>query len=287
MTQTPTTTAIEPVVIERDDSGLQVFTSQHTYLMAIRAPRATPAEVQMHLMQAQRLDLDPFTGQIWLVPRKDNSGQKVHRTEIGIAGFRQVAHRSGVYGGPAPYLWLNASGEWVDVWTSATEHPIAARCEVVRTDHQRPYVGTVTWAEGAVGYRKDGKFELGPLWKGRPSFMLAKCAEVQALRQAFPDLSGVLLRGEVAGGDAPADQIEAVRVDEIPADVKTIWHDVMAHTAQMPDAKAFKDHVMELLADEGMPLDKFAASSMDVHQAIAVLEAAINWNGRPFDGEEE
>lgn len=280
--QTPTQ-EITPVVVNRNEQGLQVFDSTHAWLVGQHiAPNATPAEIQLFLMQARSLDLNPFTGQIWLVPRKDSNHRTVHKSEIGVAGFRFVAERSGNYGGSLDPEWLDAEGNWHDVWISH-ENPVAARVRVVRKDWDQPSTGTVTWKATAVKKRNG---DYGPFWSnGKGANQLAKCAEVLALRKAFPDLAGVLLEGET--GDMGPEEVTATRT-ELDPEVKAVWGEFMQLAATMPDASEFKRATLfELQDHEDGPLEKLVASEMTIGQAEAVLTAAKVWVERPFDGSEE
>lgn len=154
---------------------------------------ATDAEFAEFIVQAATRGLSPLNGQIWGVMRKtrqkevmaDGTVREVDRQrfvhQVGIAGLRLIAQRTGRYGGRLTEEWCAADGVWRDVWLDPKNPPAAARVTVMRTDHDRPIVGTVTYAE----FKQPGR-----MWStdgGKPAYMLAKCAEAAALRAAFPE----------------------------------------------------------------------------------------------------
>lgn len=155
-------------------------------------PDATDTELALFGQVCQRTGLDPFAKQIYGIKRK---GRLTIQT--GIDGFRLTAQRSREYAGQEGPQWCGEDGVWRDVWLSK-EHPAAARVGVYRTGWTRPVWGVAIWNEYAQYY--NGK--PGDLWAGQPSNMLAKCAEAQALRKAFPaELSGVYGKEEMDQAD--------------------------------------------------------------------------------------
>lgn len=176
------------------------------------APKASDAEIRVFLALCQRLDLDPFARQIYLVGRWDSrAGREIFAPQVSIDGFRLVAQRTGEYAGQAGPEWCAADGAWRDVWLSDAP-PAAARVGVYRKGWAAPLYRVALWSEFQQT-KKDGK--PSGLWAKMPSVMLAKCAEMQALRAAFPnELSGVYGVEELAQA-TPA--VEAEIVDDTPA----------------------------------------------------------------------
>lgn len=153
---------------------------------------ATDAELKFFLEVCKVKRLDPFSGHIHAVKRKERGVEKMTH-QVGIDGFRLIAERTGQRDGEDAPEWCGTDGAWTTVWLKR-EHPAACRVRVYRKGHGRPYVGLAYWDFYAQEY--DGK--PNRMWaKGGPN-MIAKCAEALALRKAFPEeLSGVFSQEEM------------------------------------------------------------------------------------------
>jgi len=151
----------------------------------VLAPRAI---VEAFAQTVQRTQLDPIARQIYCIER----GGK-YSISVGIDGARLVAQRSGEYAGQRPIEWTADGEKWVDVWLSK-EPPAAARAGVMRKGFSEPLYAVATWDSYAPYY--NGK--LGQVWSQHGSLMLGKCAEMLALRKAFPmELSGLYVAEEM------------------------------------------------------------------------------------------
>jgi phage recombination protein Bet len=133
--------------------------------------------------------LNPILRQIHPVKYK---GRMVF--QVGIDGFRLQAQRSNEYRGQLGPFWCGADGIWKDVWTD-NDPPAAAKVGVYRESLKDPNTGEylVVWGIAKFSsfakwfYDKDTKKKhLGEMWAAAPDNQLAKCAEAQAIRKAFP-----------------------------------------------------------------------------------------------------
>lgn len=158
-------------------------------IKATFASGTTDNEFQLFVQTCKRLRLDPFARQAFCVKRGG-----LAQTQVSIDGFRVVAERSGEYEGQTAAQWCGKDGVWRDVWLE-TAPPSAARVGVYRRGHREPMYAVARHASFA---------QSSPTWTKMADIMLAKCAEAQALRKAFPqDLSGVYSMDEMeqASGD--------------------------------------------------------------------------------------
>jgi len=168
------------------------------------AKDATDEELRHFIAVCDRLGLDPFAKQIYLVKRWDSRLKRMVATpQVSIDGFRVVAERTGQYRGQTAPQWCGYDGHWVDVWL-ADEPPQAARVGVWREGNKEPLVRPAL-LRSYLQTDKNGA--PAAMWRTMPEVMLLKCAEAQALRAAFPNhLGGVYTSDEMGQADnnAPA-----------------------------------------------------------------------------------
>ena len=167
------------------------------------APRAT---VEAFLQHCRRTQLDPIARQIYAICRKGRWG-----IQISIDGARLIAERSGKYAGQTPVEWTGDGQTWTQVWLDR-QPPAAARVGVHRSDFREPLYAVANFSAYAAG---------GPMWDKMPALMIGKCAEMLALRKAFPqDLSGLYSTEEMdqAGEPQQAAQVQpAPQPEQQPA----------------------------------------------------------------------
>lgn len=179
---------------------------------------ATSQERALLMQTAAAMGLNPVIGgYIHGVKRYDGRQRREILTiQVGIAGYRLCALRSGDFQGRKGPEWCAADGQWRDSWTDPRP-PAACRVGILRRGFTDVLWHVEHFSE-AVQTSKEGK-PLG-LWGKRPAAMLAKCAEAGALRAAFPDLlSGTYAPEEMGGDDSQA--VTGIVVEDRPNPIAT------------------------------------------------------------------
>lgn len=240
------------------------------------APRPV---VEAFLSHCHRTGLDPIARQIYCIER----GGK-WTTQVSIDGARLVAERSKQYQGQTPTEWTSDGVTWLQVWLSK-DNPAAARVGVYRQGFQAPLYAVATWDAYNAG---------SPIWKKMPALMLGKCAEMLALRKAFPqDLSGLYSAEEMdqatpatpAPVEAPQEAPAAPPVVRAPsrdwladAEAATSYDELKvvfegAGTAgdlavQIADGRTLKEYLFELR-------EKLSTRAEDVEDAVVVEDEPV------------
>ena len=156
--------------------------------------------VAAFLQHCARTGLDPIARQIYSIARK-SKGQLKWQIQISIDGARLVAERSGQYEGQTTPEFTADGVTWTQVWL-ADEPPKAARVGVYRRGFRDALNAIALW-DAYVQRTYNG--DVTEMWRKMGPLMLAKCAEMLALRKAFPqDLSGLYSSEEMAQADRPA-----------------------------------------------------------------------------------
>lgn len=224
---------------------------------------ATELEFRLFIEQARTLNLNPVAGQICLIKIWDNKlGREVATPVVRIDGFRAVAHRTGQFAGRKGPEWCGTDGVWKDVWLEKGP-PAAARVGVLRKDCKDPIWGTALY-KSFCRTKKDG--QPMALWATMPELLLAKCAEAQALRAAFPlDLGGVYVDDEMEQAQN-VERTEATIVEPLKLETAAVWEPNKANlkvlqaeiekagVAFRPENKATFTKAKEALI--GTPLDE-------------------------------
>lgn len=178
-------------------------------------PGAQDASIKLVLSYCKAAGLDPMQKPVHIVPmqvstgRKDDNGWdiKENRDVImpGVGLYRTQAARSGQYAGVSEpdfgptktlvYLadvWEEVNGKRAKRTQNVElEYPEWCRVTVERLvgNSVRSFTAKEYWLENYAA-KSNKTTEPNAMWKRRPYAQLAKCAEAQALRKAFPDSVG-------------------------------------------------------------------------------------------------
>jgi len=181
------------------------FTSKQVEILKNSICRGvSDEEFEIFLMACKKTQLDPFLKQIYAVKRTskkpDGTWGEVMTIQTGIDGYRLIAERTGCYApGPEPTYSYDDKGRLI----SST-----AYIKKMTRDGTWHTVSASAYLEEYMQRKKDGQ-PMG-LWATMTRTMLAKCAESQALRKAFPaEMSGVYTKEEMS-------QAEVIDVEPMP-----------------------------------------------------------------------
>lgn len=170
-------------------------------------------EFEIFLMACVKTQLDPFMRQIYAVKRKakksDGSWGETMTIQTGIDGYRLIAERTGCYApGPEPTYVHNVEGNLTSATAyikkqtkDGTWHTVSASAYL--DEYMQTYLDKYTGEKKPTG-----------MWVNMQRTMLAKCAEAQALRKAFPaEMSGVYTKEEMQQAD-PVDMIQKISLEQ-------------------------------------------------------------------------
>ncbi|MGB8422231.1 phage recombination protein Bet [Paraburkholderia sp.] len=178
-------------------------------------PGAQDASIKLVLSYCKAAGLDPMQKPVHIVPmqvstgKKDDDGWdiKENRDTImpGVGLYRSQAERTGLYAGISepeygPMLeltfiadvWENVNGKRVKRSQNVTmKYPEWCRVTVEKFLDGKlcRYTAVEYWIEN-YATKSNKTEEPNSMWKRRPRGQLAKCAEAQALRKAFPGSVG-------------------------------------------------------------------------------------------------
>lgn len=180
-------------------------------------PDAVPdAYVWQFLHMVQKMDLDPWMREAYLITHGkryvNNQGAQVDNRKFtlvtGIDGFRKKAEDTHQYAGQVGPQWCGEDGVWKEFWSPKWGAPTAARVGILRRGFTEPvwgvamydefvpmvdeYVevtdqnGRLQWENGRPKRKKTGNKVPTEMWQKMGANQIAKCAEAQGHRKAFP-----------------------------------------------------------------------------------------------------
>jgi phage recombination protein Bet len=201
------------------------FTQQQVAtLRQIGIEKANEGDLAVFFHHCVRTGLDPFAKQIYMVGRWDGrAGREKFTIQTGIDGYRLIAERTGAYAGSEEAWEYDATGKLQSATVTVRKVVSGVVCTFAATAHWDEYVQTT----------KDGR--PSGMWARMPKRMLAKCAEANALRKAFPqDLSGLYTDEEMSQADQPA-RAEVIDITHAPHAVPQPAPAIEVATAAAPE----------------------------------------------------
>jgi phage recombination protein Bet len=168
-------------------------------------PGAQDESIKMVIGYCKASGLDPMQKPVHIVPMWDSKARTMRDVIMpGIGSYRTQAARSGEYAGISePEFGPDVTEEFGNITIT---YPSWCRVVVKRLLANgliAEFAATERWKEN---YATAGKDSQAPnaMWKKRPYAQLAKCAEAQALRKAFPEI----------GAQPTADEMEGKIIDD-------------------------------------------------------------------------
>lgn len=173
-------------------------------------PGAASGSIKLVIGYCKAAGLDPMQKPVHIVPMWDGKARQTRDVVMpGIGLYRTQAARSGEYAGVTEPEFGDDVTESVGgvqitypKWCRVTVRRLLPNGTVV------DFTAKELWKEN---YATKGKDSAAPnaMWQRRPYAQLAKCAEAQALRKAFPEF----------GAQPTADEMEGRELDMGAADV--------------------------------------------------------------------
>lgn len=164
-------------------------------------PGASPASIKMALGYCKAANLDPMQKPVHIVPMWDSSaGQMRDVIMPGIGLYRTQAARNGCAGVSEPEFGPDVTAS---IGGAEITYPQWCRVTVKRrlaTGEIAEFAAKELWVENyAVKGGKERSVAPNAMWTKRPYGQLAKCAEAQALRKAFPEIGSEPTADEMHG----------------------------------------------------------------------------------------
>lgn len=244
-------------------------------------PGAKDESICMALSYCKSMKLDPLLKPGHLVPMsvKDKDGKYVQRDVFmpGIALYRILAARSGNYAGMSePEFGPDIEETFIDKFGNNHKVKYPEWCKLVVKKMLNGILIEFTakeyWKENYATMGKDSSCP-NSMWEKRPYGQLAKCAEAQALRKAFP---------ESLGGMVTAEEMEGKGFEnaKIVNDVREIHKSTIAaknnQTKSSTDLNAEAaakyldvDEVRKKATENLFNIDGKFVEAMDVHTIIS------------------
>ena len=175
------------------------------YLVSGDVSNVTDQEVVMFMMMCKANHLNPWNKEAYCI----KYGTQPATMVVGKEAYMKRANAHPQYDGmdDGIVVIVPETGEMIyrkGTITIEGEQLIGGWAEVYRKDRSRSTRVEVQFSEYA-GRKKDGS--LNGQWSSKPATMIRKVAQVQALREAFPDTLGGLYTADEQGVDEPNNMI--------------------------------------------------------------------------------
>lgn len=205
-------------------------------------PGAAVESIKMVISYCKASNLDPMQKPVHIVPMWDSKAGKMRDVIMpGVGLYRTQAARSGCAGvsepefGPDITTTIGGQDITYPQWCRVTVKRRLTTGEIVE------FTAKELWIENyAVRGGKEKSIAPNAMWTKRPYGQIAKCAEAQALRKAFPEI----------GSEPTADEMMGKPLHE---------DDAIEGQSRRVQSKATPEQAVESHADDGY--EAFAAEA--------------------------
>lgn len=219
------------------------------------------AEFDTFISICKANNLNPLNREIYGFVFNKTKGDKRQLTPIvSIDGLRKIGERTGNYrpDDQPPRFEYDQDAKNNDTNPAGI---ISCTVTVYKFSHGEwhPAPATVYWEEFVPIDYKSGKIAYGKnLWKEKPRIMIAKVAEAQALRKAFPDNFGNLFAQEefdqssiidITPSEAAEQGAIEARQEAIGASGKYVFFEPLEGTTERVDVGKYYDRVMAFVSE--------------------------------------
>lgn len=163
-------------------------------------PGAQDGSIKMVIGYCRASGLDPMQKPVHIVPMWDSKTKSMRDVIMpGIGSYRVQAARSGGYAGisePEFGADVTESLDGVQITYPSWCRVVVKR--LLSNGAIAEFAATERWTENYATAKKDSA-QPNAMWRRRPYAQLAKCAEAQALRKAFPEVGAQPTADEMEG----------------------------------------------------------------------------------------
>jgi len=173
-------------------------------------PGAKAESIKLVLAYCKAAGLDPLQKPVHIVPISVKQGQDYVTRDVvmpGIGLYRTQASRTGEYAGVTEPEF--GQTKQLKIGDFSLDYPEWCRVTVKRCLASGQFVeftANERWLENYATQKRDSAIP-NAMWKRRPFAQLAKCAEAQALRKAFPELGAAPTADEMEGKPIDDDRV--------------------------------------------------------------------------------
>jgi len=199
-------------------------------------PGANPASIRMVLGYCKAAGLDPMQKPVHIVPMWDSKAGSMRDVVMpGVGLYRTQASRSNQMAGISepefgPNVTESIGGQQITYpeWCRVTVRRLMANGSIA------DFSAIEFWLENyAIKGGKDKSAAPNAMWTKRPRGQIAKCAEAQALRKAFPEIGSAPTADEMEGKPLNSDMSDVRGAPEVAPPAPTTWPSD-AFAAQLP-----------------------------------------------------